>query len=80
MFDSGALRRGDLIQITDATHHWFPAILVVDEVEAFGVQAACVVPQGSAAPGSTEPDFIRLEPADFERVGRAVVWLPDDGR
>lgn len=26
---------GDIVQITDTSHHWFPALLVVDEVRAW---------------------------------------------
>lgn len=64
---------GDIIQITDEKHSWYPCLLIVDEVKSWGVQAYISVPQsndGTVAPGAA---FNRLNWADFELVGHARV-------
>lgn len=72
------LAENDLIQITDRTHSWFPCVLIVDEVKSRGVQACVLAPtsnDGSARPASYP---MRLQAAQFEKVGRCVV-LPGEG-
>lgn len=63
----------DIVQITDATHPWFPCLLVVSEVKSWGVQAFACVPKsndGSAPPGQA---YNRLRWDQVEHVGTAVI-------
>lgn len=64
---------GDVIQITDENHPWYPCLLIVDIVKSWGVQAYTLIPQGNN--GSEKPGmaFIRLDNEVFERVGQAHV-------
>jgi len=58
------LSRGDIVQIVDEEHHWFPALIIVDEVKGFGCQGYIDIPgKGSA--------YIRLKTEEFEVVGKA---------
>lgn len=66
---------GDLIQITNPEHTWYPAVLVVDEATSWGVRAYAIVPKGNNTPQSTVRAFNRLETADFATVGRAEVMV-----
>lgn len=62
----------DLVQITDEAHAWFPCILLVTEVKAWGVQAAVLIPESNSA-NEIAQAFNRLSWGTFERVGRSVV-------
>lgn len=33
------METGNIIQIIDEEHHWFPCLLVVNEIKSFGVMA-----------------------------------------
>lgn len=73
------LQPGDVIQIVDVDHVWYPALLIVDEVRAWGVQAYCIVPHsndGSRTPGLA---YTRLGYEGIARVGAAHVRTPEDG-
>lgn len=63
----------DIVQITDETHPWYPALLIVGEVKPWGVQACALIPASNAAPKSCNQAWNRLKTGSFERVGRAVV-------
>ena len=69
------VQTGDIVQITDDAHHWFPALIVVDELKSFGIQGFCFMPGGSG----TGEAYIRLRREEYERVGRAVI-LPASPR
>ena len=63
---------GDVVQITDEGHHWFPALVVVDEPKVFGFQGYVWMVNNSR----TEPNaqaYIRLEKKQYERIGRAII-------
>jgi hypothetical protein len=66
---------GDIVQITDQAHPWFPAVLVVDEVKVWGVQAYVLMPESNVPPSSCSQAFNRLRWGTFERVGAAVIRL-----
>lgn len=65
------ISNGDVIQITNAQHHWFPALCIVDEIKGFGCQAYVIVPQRNDAPQSVAEAYIRLNTSDYERIGVA---------
>lgn len=63
---------GDIIQITHRKDPWFPALLIVDEVKPWGVQAYTIIPQsndGGEKPGNA---YRRLKFTLFARVGSAL--------
>ncbi len=67
------IKEGDIIQITREDDPWFPALLIVDEVKSWGVQAYVIVPNsndGSSKPGNA---YRRLKAELFEKVGVAVI-------
>ncbi len=68
---------GDIIQITDADHQWFPALLIVDEVKAWGVQAWTFVVSNERDTGTV---FNRLRTGSFEVVGAAHMLPPDTAK
>lgn len=66
------VQKGDIIQITDETHDWFPALLVVSEAKSFGCQAYAMVPvEGSNNIAGRA--YIRLETNSYEKVGAAQI-------
>jgi hypothetical protein len=69
------IKRGDIIQITDEANRWYPCLLVVDEVKSWGVQAYLTVPTNDDEPNGNA--FYRIENGKFEKVGQAVIALPE---
>lgn len=69
----GPPARGNIVQITDETHHWYPALLIIDEVKAWGVTAYAIIPEGSHASKSTVVAPIRIETGRFAVVGDAEI-------
>lgn len=65
---------GDIIQITQPTHHWHPCLLVVDSVYAGGVLAYALIPRNDGQP--TGHAYLRVRQEDYEIVGRAVLVAP----
>ena len=63
---------GDVIQITDEKHAWFPALLIVSEVKTWGVVAYCIVPTSNDGNEQPTQAYNRLEFGTFEKVGAAV--------
>ncbi len=64
-------KKGDIVQITNENHHWFPALIVVSEPKSFGVQGYLVVINNSDEGNGLA--FIRLNHEDIELVGFAVI-------
>mgnify|MGYP001577521367 CR=1 FL=1 len=66
------MNSGDVIQITNEDHHWFPCLLIIDEVKSWGVQAFVIIPNNERnTPNATA--YIRLSYADFEVIGPATL-------
>ena len=63
------METGDIVQVTNRNHRWFPSLVIVTEVHSWGIQGYSTVPtfEGQA--------FIRLEAGSYEKVGRAVVVM-----
>ena len=70
-----SVKEGDVIQITEPSHPWYPALLIVDEVKTWGVQAGCIgiVSNSNADAASTSTAYNRLKNGDFEVVGSAIL-------
>jgi hypothetical protein len=62
---------GAIVQIIDRDHHWWPALLIVDKVHSWGVQAYAIIPQRNDQPRSTTIAPIRLDHDQIECVGEA---------
>lgn len=71
-----SLESGDIIQITDETHHWFPVIAVVDEPKAWGCLAYVLTPTGNEPGSRAATAYIRLKSDQFERTGGKAVIAP----
>lgn len=66
------VERNNIVQITAESHHWFPALAVVEEVLSWGGVLAYVI----MVDNTPEPNgqaYIRLKNEDFEVVGNAVI-------
>lgn len=63
---------GDIIQVTDEDHAWFPALLIVSEVKEWGVIAYAIIPKSNN--GSEQPSkaYNRLKWGEFDKVGTAA--------
>lgn len=66
---------GDLVQIVDEAHGWFPCVLFVSEVKSWGVIAFAMIPK--ANDGSVKPAeaYTRLEHNAIQRVGSSL-YMP----
>jgi (2Fe-2S) ferredoxin len=69
--EGAALEPGDVVQITKPERHWYPALLIVEEVKPWGVQAYCLIPEKNTGPASVA--YTRLKWEEIERVGRAIL-------
>ncbi len=69
----GGAMKNDIIQITDESHPWFPALLIVDEERGWGVLATCLIPASNVPGSRCDRAPIRLETGRFVAVGKA--WI-----
>lgn len=69
------IKEGDIVQITDENHHWFPCLIIVSEVKGFGVQGYITMPTNDKEPNGNA--FIRLNTDQFDFIGMASVKLND---
>ena len=68
------LTRGTIVQITNEQHHWFPCLIIVDEVKSWGIQGFITIPNNSKEEANGNA-FIRLKNEDFEVVGKANITI-----
>lgn len=64
------LEAGDIIQIVNSSHHWYPALLVVDEVLDYRVRAYLHIPSND---GPNSVAYINLDHSDFLYVGSVLI-------
>lgn len=69
--EPGALKAGDIVQITNDSHHWFGCLIVVSEPKSFGCQGYVSIPKDNR--GDVADAYIRLNHDDYERVGHAAL-------
>ena len=67
--------QGDIVQIVDETHPWFPALLVVDEVKSWGVQAFAFMIQSNDGSEPVTHAYNRIEFSKIEKVGSVVIGV-----
>lgn len=70
------MKAGDIVQIIDEVHAWYPSLLIVDEVKTWGVQAYVIMPKDNITSASTDVAYIRLQWSTIARVGKAEVVVP----
>lgn len=71
LIEARPLQAGDIVQITDPQHQWYPALIVVDEVKSWGIQGYTLIVTNGPEPNGRA--YIRLKSAVYERVGMAVL-------
>ena len=59
------IEEGDLVQIIDQEHSWFPCVLMVDEVKDWGVQACVIIPNSNGVSRA----YNRLKYDQIKKVG-----------
>lgn len=62
------LQKGDIVQVTDMEDEWFPCLLIIDEVKAWGIQGYVSVPGSGTA-------YYRIANGKFEKVGTATIVM-----
>ena len=67
------MNKGDIIQIIDETHAWYPALLIVHEVRLWGTQAYVIVPKSNDGSELPALAFIRLANKKIKKVGKAII-------
>lgn len=67
------LKKGDIIQITDQDHPWFPSLLIVDEPKSWGCVAYVIIPKSNDGSESIGLAFNRLPTGQFRAVGAAAI-------
>lgn len=65
------LKKNDIIQIAPP-HKWGGCLAVVSEIKSFGCQAYVAIPANDGTPPGQA--FIRLQHADYEPIGAAVIF------
>ncbi len=63
--------KGDIVQITDEGHHWFPCLIVVDKPKSWGVRGYVTFPKKNS--GDVRSAYIRLDNNEITKVGSAQV-------
>ena len=64
---------GTIIQIINEKHHWFPCLIIVDEVKSWGIQGYIAIPTNDEE--RNNPAYIRLKTEEFEIVGKANIVI-----
>lgn len=62
---------GDIVQIIDESHHWFPCLIIVTEPKTWGVQGYMTLVKARDEPNGNA--FIRLRNEQVELVGKAAI-------
>lgn len=60
-----------VVQITDESHQWFPALLIVEELKGWGVMGYLYVVTNTQEPNGQA--YIRVKTESFERIGTAII-------
>mgnify|MGYP001588327138 CR=1 FL=1 len=69
------IQEGDIVQIIDETHAWFPCLLVVSEVKLWGVIAYAFIPQKNDGSEPVAQAFNRLESKQIYKVGVTAIGV-----
>jgi hypothetical protein len=77
------MRIGDIVQIVDEKHPWYPCLLIVSEVKSWGVQACTLIPKSNDSSEGPGEAYNRLPFEQIAIVGHAEVWhesTPENSR
>lgn len=66
------VKQGDIIQIIDEAHPWFPCLAIVTEPKSFGCQACVLVPHSNDE-NKVGQAYFRPTFGQFAVVGEATV-------
>lgn len=66
------VKQGDIIQIIDEAHAWFPCLAIVTEPKSFGCQACVLVPRDNFV-NNVGQAYFRPTFSQFVVVGEATV-------
>ena len=66
-------KQGDIVQIVNEAHPWYPCLLIVKEVKAWGVQVYVFIPKSNDHSEPVAMAYSRLKNEDIVRVGTAYV-------
>ena len=64
-------KTGDIIQITDKEHHWYPCLVIVSEPKNWGIQGYITIPKDNM--GDIGNAYIRLKNSQIEKCGHAIL-------
>ena len=70
------MHKGTIVQITDRDHHWFPCLIIVDEVKSWGVKGYITYPVSNDG-NPNNSAWIRLSNGEFKEVGEAKLVIPE---
>lgn len=70
------LEKGTIVQITNIEHHWFPCLIIIDEVKNWGIQGYITIPNNNKEEKNGNA-FIRLNNEEFEIVGKANMVIEE---
>jgi hypothetical protein len=69
------MKFGDIVQIIDVQHPWYPCLLIVDEVKPWGIQAACIIPESNDGSELPVTAWNRLRTEQVVVVGQAMITI-----
>ena len=65
------MKEGDIVQITDEQHPWYPALIIVTELKGWGVMGYALIVTNDETPNGQA--YIRIKNEQYEPVGHALV-------
>ena len=66
------IKEGSVVQITDESHAWFLAFVLVTEVKSWGIQGCCLIPH-SNTDHDVQEAYNRLTFDQIELVGQSLI-------
>jgi hypothetical protein len=64
-------KEGDIVQIINEKHHWFPCLIIVSEPKSWGIQGYLSIPHDNK--GNVGNAYIRLNDDEIVIVGKAAI-------
>lgn len=65
--------KGDIVQIIDKEHGWYPSLLIVDEPKSWGIQGYTLIPKSNDGSEPVATAYNRLLNEQIEKVGVASI-------
>jgi len=69
------LNNGDVVQIINEEHRWFPCLLIVDKVKSYGVEAYTITPTFIGGISSITTAPTQLLDSDIKFIGHSKVII-----